>query len=216
MLRHLAFVFSILFGVASVSPENLRADSEPCSDYRYSQHFEDRTGSSSIISNMFGSDDSIKAQLRSMLEAAGLALKQMKPPTDLCPVHCQARPSPQLEFAATPRKFLSRYSDQPRCDQHFEKTSILPIVFKGEVFSSFQDLSKSFSSVARGSGEMGEKLYEQCDGSCSPRYRIYVTPQPGGLFLSHLEVVCGPARDKSTSEYRLSTAITWGCEDPSN
>ena len=207
-----AFLVLLVWSVPFHS-EMSRAESPPCDSLRISVPLEQRIGSSSIFANLFGSEDSVKAQLKSMLDQAESAVSQAMPPVALCPAHCSVGPTPQLLFSATPRQFLDEYEDRERCDRHFEQTSRVPIAFRDRTFNNFRDLSKSFSSIARGSGEMGEELYRLCDGACSPRYRISVTLSPHGPYRSDIEVVCGPARDRDNSEYDLGTALLWRCED---
>jgi len=208
---------SLLFVASLALSVPVSAQTSPCSTAHLALSLDKRVGSSSFFGNLFGSDESIKSQLKAMFGEAKESLASTASEGS-CPEGCTPSGTPQLLFTATPQSFDAEHPEVERCTKLLEATTSTPIVYRDRRFGSFKHLSEAFLDIAQGSGDDGEDLYKRCDGDCSPRYSLYITvgrdsPTPEApLFQSDILVACGPPRDKSENLYDLGTQLIWKCE----
>ena len=113
-------------------------------------------------------------------------------------------------MSVVPSKFLSGYADSQKCEELLKQTSSRPLRFGPRRARSEKELTAWLSDVSRGNGQDGALLYEKCSGKCSPRYFMDVAQDGDGL-VANLDVVCGPARDKTDNTYAVSSGYRWAC-----
>ena len=134
----------------------------------------------------------------------------MQAPADLCPPNCQAAAKAKLVFRSIPKVFLSDYGEKAKCNELLEKTRATPLTYHDKFFADIAKFNEWFGQFSQGKGSEGSDLYHRCDGACSPQYRSILDILKTG-YQPLVEVVCGPARDKSNNLYRLTTAALWQC-----
>ncbi len=157
-------------------------------------------GSVGIVKNLAESKDSIRAiadkQLREALEAEK---------SDQSSVPLKARDT-QIIYRVKPIKFLPKTEQNQICLQLEETTSVTPLKFGPNQFTSVTGLNDWIMSLTRGNGEDGKLLYKQCGSNCSPRYTFSIDAKESN-YVVNTEVLCGLARDTSSDLYELSTAL---------
>jgi hypothetical protein len=168
-------------------------------------------GSASLWSNVRSASDSLKVQSRTLLEQATANRKNMAPPASGCPVGCKPAGPPLVVFRSVPNKFLANYSDALMCKTFEAQTRAAPFRYGGKTFASLDDLNSWFSDFSQGDGPDGEDLYRRCSGTCSPQYTNVIDVTTHSTLNLVADVVCGPARDKSDDQYRLSIAYRFAC-----
>jgi hypothetical protein len=171
------------------------------------------TASASSSANLLKSADSIGAQISGLLGEAQKQLGKAKPPDGkACSANCALVKQPALiTLSVVPSAFLKKYADAEKCEGLLKQTSSRPIKFGPHRARSEKELTAWLSDVSRGKGRDGTALYAKCDGRCSPRYFMDVA-RDGDGFVANLEVVCGPARDKTDNSYDISSGYRWACQ----
>ena len=167
--------------------------------------------SASTWSNVRSASDSLKVQSRTLLEQATANRKVMAPPASGCPVGCKPAGPPLVVFRSIPNKFRADYSDAGMCKKLETQTQAVPFRYPGKTFASLDDLNSWFSDFSQGDGADGEDLYRRCSGACSPQYTNVIDVTANSALKLDADVVCGPARDKSDDQYRLSIAYRFAC-----
>ncbi len=163
------------------------------------------------IANWRESAGSIAAESARLLKEAEQAMSILQKPKDLCPSSCKLADQPKIVFRSVPKAFRTSYDDAAKCNQLLEQTKTKPLKYSNKDFDSIKSFSDWFGKFSQGKGSEGKDLYQRCDGDCSPQYKTILSP--AGQKLSLLaEVICGPARDKSSNRYQLSTSYLWECQ----
>jgi hypothetical protein len=168
-------------------------------------------GSASLWSNVRSAGNSLKVQSRTLLEQAAASRKVMAPPSSGCPAGCKPAGTPLIVFRSIPNQFREDYSDAGTCKKLEALTRVAPIRYNGKTFASLDDLNSWFSDFSQGDAPEGKDLYRRCSGDCSPQYTNLIDITGSSTFNLDAEVVCGPARDKSDNQYRLSIAYRFAC-----
>jgi hypothetical protein len=170
------------------------------------------TASASSSANIVKSADSIGAQASRLLREAQEQLGKAKPPPEGkgCSANCATQPA-LITLSVVPSAFLKKYADAEKCEGLLKQTSSRPFKFGPHRARSEKELTAWLSEVSRGKGRDGTALYAKCDGRCSPRYFMDVA-RDGDVFVANLEVVCGPARDKTNNSYNISSGYRWACQ----
>jgi len=171
------------------------------------------TASASSSANLLKSADSVGAQASQLLRNAQQQLGKAKPPDGkTCSANCALVRQPALvTLSVVPKTFLKNYADAEKCERLLKQTSSRPFKFGPHRARSEKELTAWLSDVSRGKGRDGTSLYAKCDGKCSPRYLMDVI-RDGDGFVANLEVVCGPARDKTDNSYAISSGYRWACQ----
>jgi len=168
--------------------------------------------SASSSANLLKSADSISAQASLLLRKAQEQLGKAKPPeSKACSANCSVSQPPHIMLSVVPNAFLKKYADAEKCEGLLKQTSSRPYKFGPHRARSEKELTAWLSDVSRGKGRDGTALYAKCDGRCSPRYFMDVA-RDGDGFVANLEVVCGPARDKTDNRYDISSGYRWACQ----
>lgn len=168
-------------------------------------------GSASLWSNVRSAGNSLKVQSRTLLEQAAASRKVMAPPSSGCPAGCKPAGPPLIVFRSVPNMFREDYSDAGMCKKLEALTRVAPFRYIGKTFASLDDLNSWFSDFSQGDAPEGKDLYRRCSGDCSPQYTNLIDITGSSTFNLDAEVVCGPARDKSDNQYRLSIAYRFAC-----
>lgn len=171
------------------------------------------SGTADSVANLRKSPESLQVQLSRLLRDAQDQVAQAKPPTGkACPATCRAigRPN-RIVVSVIPKKFLNVYDDAQKCAVLLNQTSRRPLKFGPRRARSQDELTAWLSDMSRGKGRDGEALYDKCSGKCSPRYFIDAA-QDGEEVVATVDVVCGPARDKTDNTYIISSAYRWSCQ----
>jgi len=163
--------------------------------------------------NFRKSPESVRAQLSRLLGNARDQVAEARPPArNACSPGCRVvGRSAHIVVSVVPKKFLRGYADAQKCEALLRQTSSRPLRFGPHRARSETELTAWLSDVSRGNGQDGALLYDKCSGKCSPRYSMDVT-QDGDGFVANLDVVCGPARDKTDNTYAVSSAYRWACQ----
>jgi len=167
--------------------------------------------SASTWSNVRSASDSLKVQSRTLLEQATARRKLMAPPASGCPAGCKPIGPPLVVFRSIPNKFRTEYSDVATCTRLEAQTRVAPFRYGRKTFASLDELNSWFSDFSQGDGPDGEDLYRRCSGACSPQYTNVIDVTTSSALSLVADVVCGPARDKSDDQYRLSIAYRFAC-----
>lgn len=170
------------------------------------------SGTADSVANLRKSRDSLQVQLSRLLRNAQDQVTQAKPPSaQACPTTCRPTGQPnRIVVSVIPKKFLNDYADAQKCAALLEQTSKRPLRFGPRRAHSQEELTSWLSDLSRGKGRDGEALYDKCSGKCSPRYFIDAA-QDGKELVATVEVVCGPARDKTDNTYVIASAYRWSC-----
>jgi hypothetical protein len=168
-------------------------------------------GSASMWANARSASDSLKVQSRTLLEQATANRKLVAPPESGCATGCKPAGPPLVVFRSVPNKFRVDYSDAGVCKKLEAQTRTAPFRYGGKTFASLDELNSWFSDFSQGDGPDGEDLYQRCSGNCSPQYTNVIDVTTNSKLNLFADVVCGPARDKSDNQYRLSIAYRFAC-----
>ena len=113
-------------------------------------------------------------------------------------------------MSLVPNKFLSDYADEQKCEELLKETSVHPLRFGPRRTRSEKELGTWLSDISQGRGDEGTVLYRKCTGKCSPRYLLDMAGDGDG-FVANLDVVCGPARDRTDNTYAVASGYRWAC-----
>jgi hypothetical protein len=168
--------------------------------------------SASSSANLLKSADSIEVQVARLLrEAQEQLAKAAAPDGKACSADCPHVGQPVLvTLSVVPKAFLKQYADAGKCDLLLKETSADPLHFGPHRARSEKELTAWLSDLSRGRGQDGAALYARCDGRCSPRYFMDASQDSDG-FVANLNVICGPARDKTNNTYDVSSGYRWTC-----
>lgn len=120
---------------------------------------------------------------------------------------CSKQIQRYISICSIPEKFIANdYADKDTCLERLNQTSLKPITYTNPNPRQIDQIIAEFIQISKGSGMIGEDIYRQCQGLCSPQYQIILKPLASG-FQTQLEVICGPARDKENNNYILSTNL---------
>ncbi len=157
-------------------------------------------GSVGFVKNLAESEDSIRViadkQLRAALESE--TSDQSSSPLEAS--------NTRIIYRVKPIEFLPKTVQNQVCIQLEEETSVTPLKYGPNEFTSVTGLNDWIMSLTRGNGEDGKLLYKQCGSNCSPRYTFSINTKESN-YVVNTEVLCGLARDTSSDLYELSTAL---------
>lgn len=194
----------VLF-LALLAP-NPALSQEPCADPSQEMSVIRVVASAAFWPNFWNSKDSIKHQMVEIYERAveAVRLERERKQKSRCR-DCSENQISEVILESAPGKFLSAYEGQAACLKQYELTRKTPLQFPEQEFPDMESVVSWFADFSRGYGEHGRLLYSQCDGECSPQYRLSVREDKSRLLVS-TEVICGPARDRGDNSYLLSAA----------
>lgn len=184
-----------------------------CSTIHKDIEVKSELASASFFPNARNSKGSIRYESAALLKMADEGLKKLDKPNDLCSSNCQLDQHPEIVFKSIPNKFLMNYSGEDQCNSLLKKTTDNPLLFNAHL-SSLDQVDNWFADFSQGKGSDGQKLYDECPGSCSPQYSLIIGDESGNIILK-ADVICGPARDKHDDKYVLSYSYRWYCEEKS-
>ncbi len=189
----------------------LTASADACSAHFRTVELDSATASAGSWGNLRNNPGSLRFESSRLLTAATKS-QPSSPPSDLtCPPGCSAPKRPEVIFRSVPQKFLSDYSDREHCEQLRSATERAPLTYKNRKFPDADGLNSWFGDFSQGKGTDGSDLYSKCDGACSPQYTCEIRRSSDQSLIVDASVLCGPARDKSDNNYRLTVAYRWAC-----
>ena len=157
-------------------------------------------GSVGFVKNLAESEDSIRViadkQLRAALESE--TSDQSSSPLEAS--------NTRIIYRVKPIEFLPKTVQNQVCIQLEEETSVTPLKYGPNQFTTVTGLNDWIMSLTRGNGEDGKLLYKQCGSNCSPRYTFSIDAKESN-YIVNTEVLCGLARDTASDLYELSTAL---------
>ncbi len=183
---------------------------DACGAVKKEVPFRSELGDTGVFANLRGTADCVKVRSHALLKDAAAKQDEQKPPEGLCPAGCQPVSKPVILFRSEPNKLLEEYDDKPACDQLFVQTQKEPITFFNRKFPDIDEVADYFGEFSQGKGTDGERLYEICHSTCSPRYTATIEEEANG-FVMNTAVICGAARDRDDGQYRLSAHYEWTC-----
>jgi hypothetical protein len=164
-------------------------------------------GSVALMANLRNSPDSIGAIAKHLLNEA---LTANATGAASCPAGC-AVTARGVVYTVTPIAFLEHARQRPECVDFERVTSAEPLRFPAREFSTLEELHKFMMAFTRGKGDDGKALYRACSSNCSPRYTFAISGAAASGFTLEPHVVCGLARDKDETRYRLATSLRTQC-----
>ncbi len=200
---------------ADVLEEELTAPRAPdsvapatsCADSSQETPLRQQIASAGIMHNLAEHPKSIRAVAAKLLTDA---LDSPHPPA-ACAVGCKPAKTPAVIYRVAPVAFLPAAKQQALCLSLEKDTQSHPLLFSPAEFKTVEKLNAWVMEFSQGRGDQGKKMYEQCGGNCSPRYTFLIAQGANGLKVD-ASVVCGLARDKSSDDYTVSTAVRDRCE----
>jgi hypothetical protein len=162
--------------------------------------------------NLRMSPGSLRAELSRLAKKAEDQAAKADPASgNACSSTCPVVQEPaHILMSLVPNKFISGYADEQKCEELQKTTSSRPLRFGPRRARSEKELGTWLSDVSQGRGDDGTALYSKCSGKCSPRYLLDVA-RDGDGFVANLDVVCGPARDRTDNTYAVSSGYRWTC-----
>jgi hypothetical protein len=191
------------------APESLESPlpTASCADSAQETPLRQQIASAGIMHNLAEHPKSIRAVAAKLLTDA---LDSAHPPA-ACAVGCSPAKTPAVIYRVAPLAFLPAAKQEALCLTLEKDTQSHPLLFSPAEFKTVEKLNAWVMEFSQGRGEQGKKLYEQCGGNCSPRYTFSIAQGANGLKVD-ASVVCGLARDKSSDDYTVSTAVRDRCE----
>jgi hypothetical protein len=200
----------LVLGVALFAGQLPALAADGCGTFQVDVAGSSVLASASMWSNVRSASDSLKVQSRTLLEQATANRNLIAPPASGCPAGCKLAGLPLIVFRSVPNKFRADSSDARMCKILEMQTRAAPFRY-GKTFASLDGLNSWFSDFSQGDGSDGEDLYRRCSGACSPQYTNLIDITTNSTLNLVADVVCGPARDKSDNQYRLSVAYRFTC-----
>lgn len=171
----------------------------------------DEPASSGIMYNLAEHPKSIRAVAGRLLdEALG---RQQGLETGLACADCKGTGRARIVYRVAPVHFLPDREQKAVCLRLDAQTRKRPFEFAPRSFGSVTELNDWIMGFSQGRGEDGQELYRRCAANCSPRYEFVIAREADGLQVE-TKVQCGPARDRSSDEYAVSTALRVECAVP--
>jgi len=183
---------------------------EPCSPAHVDLPRTQASATAKSLANILKSQGSVRAEVTGQLRNARDGAALVRPPENACSHLCRVDQPPQILLTIAPQKLLAAYADADKCEELLRQTSSHPLSFGPRHASSADELAGWITDLSQGRGPDGKVLYNQCDGTCSPRYSARITQDSDGL-VATLDVVCGPARDRNDNMYNVASAYRWAC-----
>jgi hypothetical protein len=206
----------VLLGLHLLVP-TVRAEGKTQCESVRATIFEDAAiATASTWANLRGSESSIAAVTKRMLEQAFSKLENAKPPDAAkCGSGCTLSGDASVLLTSVPQRFLKNYADADDCERLLKQTTSSPLLYSDKKFPDLEELNSWFSSFSQGKGTDGNDLYRRCSGSCSPQYKSSVIKKAGndasGSYVMSVSVVCGHARDKADDQYVVKVSAGMSC-----
>lgn len=164
--------------------------------------------SAGIMYNLAEHPKSIRAVAGRLLNEA---LEQQKSPAaGLACADCKTPERPRVVYKVAPVHFLHEREQKAVCLKLDAQTRKRPFAFAPQRFATVTELNDWVMAFSQGQGKAGQELYRLCSANCSPRYQFEIAQDDKGLTVD-TRVQCGPARDRSSDEYAVSTALRVEC-----
>ncbi len=164
--------------------------------------------SSGIMFNLAEHPKSIRAVAGRLLDEA--LVQQQGLEAGLACADCKGPGRARVVYKVAPMHFLPDREQKAVCLKLDGQTRKRPFEFAPRRFGSVTELNDWIMGFSQGRGPEGEELYRRCSANCSPRYEFVIAREKEGLNLE-TRVQCGPARDRSSDEYAISTALRVDC-----
>lgn len=184
---------------------------EECDSIARVIQMESQVATASTFANWMRREGSIRFESRRMFEEAKAHYRSGDMPVNFCPENCQVARAPKLIFTSVPNKFKTEYGDAEKCEAYLKKTRSEPLTYTQILEPEVDALADWIGDFSQGDGDEGEKMYEDCDGSCSPQFSYDIRLRRDKLEVT-ADVVCGPARDKDDNTYTIAYSFIWSCE----
>lgn len=172
-------------------------------------------GSSGIMYNLADHPQSIKAVARRLLDEALARQKELAGDAVNCGADCDEDTQPRVVYEVGPLHLLPEQEQKAVCRKLDAQTRDRPFEFATRHFESTSALNEWVMSFSQGRGAEGEELYRRCAANCSPSYQFTIAPDDQGLQVE-TRVHCGFARDRSSNDYEVSTALRLECDEASH
>ena len=167
----------------------------------YKEHpISQSTAGAGVYSNFWERDGTVTAESRRLITLADSLLSRPD----------AASKEITYQFESKPTKYLTDYDEAGICAEKLKATTQKPLHFDKVTFDSVDEVVDWFSDISQGSGDLGEKLYEQCPGDCSPSYQLEIS-KVGGKLQVEAHIICGHARDKDDDTYQVSLKESRKC-----
>jgi hypothetical protein len=190
-------------GAAGAAPK-----AAACAAARHDVPIASELGSAGIMYNIAEHPESIRAVAGRLLNEA-LTRQKKADPAVKCDA-CEGDAKPRIVYRVAPVHLLADKDQDPVCRNLDAETAKRPLEFPARHFGSIPELNDWMMAFSQGRGDEGKQLYAQCAGNCSPRYQFVIAPVDDGLEVE-TRVQCGLARDRSSDDYEVSTALRIDC-----
>jgi len=201
-----------VFAVLAVFVPVAAWSQQPCSPDHVDVIENHASATANYGENLRKSPGSLRAEVSRLAgKAEDEAAKADPASGNACSSSCPVVQEPaHILLSIVPNKFLSGYDEEQKCEELMKQTSSRPLRFGPRRARTEKEVGAWLSDVSQGHGEDGTVLYSKCSGKCSPRYLLDVA-RDGDGFVANLDVVCGPARDKTDNTYAVSSGYRWAC-----
>jgi hypothetical protein len=168
----------------------------------------DEIASAGIMYNLAEHPKSIRAVAGRLLdEALG---RQQRAATGVACANCKGATTARVVYKVAPMHFMPAREQKAVCLRLDAQTRQRPFEFAPRRFASVTELNDWIMGFSQGQGADGGELYRRCAANCSPRYEFVIAKDAAGLQVE-TRVHCGPARDRASDEYAVSTALRIEC-----
>lgn len=196
--------------VAAAAPVTAAAPTPACEQQSALVPIASETGSAGIMYNLAEHPESIRAVAGRLLNEA--LTEQKKPGIAAACGECKSSGKARIVYTVGPMHFLPESEQEAVCKKLDAETRKKPFLFPPRHFPSIPKMNDWVMAFSQGRGEEGKSLYERCSSNCSPRYQFVISPDTDGLAVA-AQVQCGLARDRSSEDYEVSTALQLDCAD---
>ncbi len=196
------------FPLACLSSGPIEDDAAACEAAMHEMPLATETGSVGIIKNLAEDPTSIRAVAARLLTSALDGDRNHK--DKACGGACAAGQLTEVVYRVAPVVYLASDLQRAECRSFETATSNQPLTFDQHDFRSVEELNEWITAFSQGRGDDGRRLYELCSSNCSPRYTFLIA-ENNSRYAVKAEVLCGLARDKSSDNYKVSTAIRHSC-----
>lgn len=196
-------------GAGTAGPTARRG--ENCSPGSVDAPIADELASAGIMYNLAEHPKSIRAIAGRLLDEA--LERQQHVDSEVACTDCKGSRRARIVYKVAPVHFLPPREQKAVCLRLDAQTRKRPFEFAARRFGSVTELNDWIMGFSQGRGAEGEDLYRRCAANCSPRYEFVIAKEAAGLQVE-TRVQCGPARDRASEEYAVSTALRVDCAPP--
>jgi len=181
-----------------------------CLDQAQVVEIASKRAEASLLSNIFSSGETLSKVVKVLTARVEKELGTYAVPD--CLSACSGTVSRRAQFKVAPHSYLKTYKEQDVCLARQSETKKKPLSFERSGISRTDEFSSWFGEFVRGSGIDGKKLYENCPGSCSPRYEVDLFKKENNNYQAEVDAICGEARDKKDNTYDIKLSYIFQCQ----